>query len=120
MTASIPQNAAQPLVRIFTTSALAEAVTWAGLLVGMFLDHVVHVTHAVVWLFGRLHGGVFVVYVVVTVVVARQLRWSVAVTVLALAAAVPPLMTWPLERWLRRSGRHVGQPHPEAGCETPA
>lgn len=91
--------------RAYAVVALAEAITWAGLLLGMFLKYVTESTELGVWLFGRLHGGVFLVYVVVTIVAAVRLRWSVGTSLLALTAAIPPLFTWPMERWLRRTGR---------------
>ncbi len=91
--------------RAFAVVALVEAFTWAGLLVGMVLKHVTHTTELGVAVFGRLHGGAFLVYVAVALVAAVRLRWPWWVTGLALAAAVPPLVTLPLERWLRRTGR---------------
>ncbi|WP_188037457.1 DUF3817 domain-containing protein [Actinotalea sp. JY-7885] len=91
--------------RIFAVVALLEATTWAGLLVGMLLKHVTHTTELGVQVFGRLHGAAFMIYVVVAVVAAVRLRWGTRVTLVALAAAVPPLVTLPLERWLRRTGR---------------
>ena len=91
--------------RVFAVVALVEAFTWAGLLVGMVLKHVTQTTELGVAVFGRLHGGAFLLYVVVALVAAVRLRWPWWVTGLALAAAVPPLVTLPLERWLRRTGR---------------
>ncbi|WP_277211982.1 DUF3817 domain-containing protein [Isoptericola croceus] len=91
--------------RLYAVVAWIEAFTWAGLLVGMFLKHVTETTDAGVWLFGRLHGAAFVAYVVVALVVALKHRWGVWPTLVALAAAVPPLTTVPAEWWLRRTGR---------------
>lgn len=90
--------------RAFTTVAVVEAVTWTGLLVGMVLKYVTEITEAGVWLFGRLHGGAFLVYCVTTLVAARVLRWSWVVTLLALAASVPPLTTLLFEVVARRRG----------------
>ena len=73
--------------RVFSVVALVEAFTWAGLLVGMFLKYVTETTDQGVWLFGRLHGGVFVLYVVVALVAAVRLRWSWKVAFVALAAS---------------------------------
>lgn len=91
--------------RLYKRAALFEAFTWAGLLVGMFLEHVTHTTHLGVFVFGRLHGLAFMVYGVVTLLAAWRLRWSWWVTLVALAASVPPLFTWGAERWLDRTGR---------------
>jgi len=93
------------LVRAFVTIAVVEALTWAGLLVGMYLKHVADVTELGVRVFGSLHGAAFVGYVLVTLLTARSLRWPVRwTTALALVAAVPPFMTAVFERAARRRG----------------
>ena len=48
--------------RLFRTVAVAEAVTWTGLLVGMFLKYVTETTELGVRVFGMLHGVVFVAF----------------------------------------------------------
>ena len=95
--------------RWFAAAAFAEGFTWAGLLVGMWLKYGAEVTDVGVWLFGRLHGAAFVFYVVVAVAVGVRMRWPLWALVLALLAAVPPLVTVPLEMWFRRIGL-LGQP----------
>lgn len=97
------------LGRLYAVVSWIEAFTWAGLLVGMVLKYVTETTEAGVWLFGRLHGGAFVAYVVVALVVAVKHRWGGWRTLVALAAAVPPLTTLVAEWWLRRSG-HLAEP----------
>lgn len=88
--------------RLFRAVAIAEAITWTGLLAGMFLKYVTDTTEAGVRVFGMLHGVVFVAYGVVTVVVWVDRRWTVGRGLLALVAAVPPLATLPLEWWAVR------------------
>lgn len=90
--------------RLFAVAAFAEGFTWAGLLIGMLLKYGTETTDLGVWLFGRLHGVAFVFYVVVTVLVGVRLRWPVWAFLLALLAAVPPLVTVPLEIGFRRLG----------------
>lgn len=87
--------------RLFAYAALAEGLTWAGLLAGMALKYS-GITSEVVWWFGRLHGAAFIFYVLMVFVAAQRLRWPFWVTNLALLAAIPPLVTLPLEWWLRR------------------
>ena len=94
-----------PIGVLFAVVAFFEAFTWAGLLVGMFLKYVTGTTEMGVWLFGRLHGGAFMLYVVMTIVAAVSLRWKWWLALLALLAAIPPLVTVPLEIWLHRTGR---------------
>ena len=90
--------------RLFAVAAFLEGFTWAGLLIGMWLKYGLEVTDQGVWLFGRLHGGAFLFYVVVTVLSALRLRWPWWATLLAVIAAVPPLVTVPLEMGFRRMG----------------
>lgn len=93
-----------PTGRIFFAIALVEAFTWAGLLAGMYLKYVSGTTDLGVWLFGRLHGGAFLLYLVITVIAGAKLRWPLWALLLAVLAAIPPLATLPLEFWFRRRG----------------
>lgn len=88
--------------RLFRTVAIAEAITWTGLLIGMFLKYGPADNEMGVRIFGMLHGVVFVAYGVTTVVVWVDRRWSAGRGLLALVAAVPPLATLPLEWWAVR------------------
>jgi integral membrane protein len=89
---------------LFRRVAVAEAVTWALLLAGMFLKYVTETTELGVRVFGMVHGVVFVAYCVSTVVVAIDQRWSVARALLGLAAAVPPFATVPFDRYAEARG----------------
>ena len=93
-----------PAGKLFAAAALIEGVTWAGLLIGMLLKYGTGTTELGVWLFGRLHGLAFVFYVVVSLYAGLKLRWPLWAVLLALLAAVPPLVTVPLEIWFRRIG----------------
>ena len=88
--------------RTFRIAAIGEAVSWAGLLIGMYLKHVSGTTDAGVWFFGRLHGALFIVYLAATIWVARVERWPRTRTVVALIASIPPLTTLLVERWTAR------------------
>ncbi|MEN4904541.1 DUF3817 domain-containing protein [Luteimonas sp. TWI1437] len=101
MTISPPLS---PIGRVFAAVALIEAFTWAGLLVGMALKYGTGTTALGVWWFGRLHGMAFLAYLAVALVAALRLRWPWWAWLLAIAAAVPPLATLPLELWYRRRG----------------
>jgi integral membrane protein len=90
---------------VFRAVAVAEALSWLGLLAGMYVKHVAGTSEVGVQLFGPVHGAVFVVYVAVALLAARVLRWPPATTALALAASVPPLATVWFARWATRSGR---------------
>lgn len=65
------------LPHFFILIARFEAFTWAGLLVGMLLEHVLAVTDLGVWLFGRLHGGAFIVYFFTAIVAGAGVKTGV-------------------------------------------
>ncbi len=90
--------------KLFSIIALLEGLTWAGLLIGMFLKYTMKTTELGVAIFGPLHGIVFISYVAVTLMAAMRLRWPLWATVIALLAAVPPLVTIPMEIWFKRRG----------------
>ena len=109
-------------VQLFRVLATAEAVSWAGLLTGMYVKYFTDAGEAGVKVFGPIHGGVFVGYVLVTLLVSRALAWGRWTTLLGLAASVPPFGTLAFELWAQRSGR-LTLPRPDAGDEpvrTPA
>jgi integral membrane protein len=87
----------------FRAVAIAEAISWIGLLAGMFVKYVPETSELGVTIFGPIHGAVFVAYLVVALLASRALRWSRRTTVLALVASVPPLVTVWFER--RATGR---------------
>ncbi len=89
---------------LFRGLAVAEAITWALLLTGMFLKYVTETTELGVQVFGMVHGVVFIAYCLVTVVVAVDQRWSAGRTLLGLGAAVPPFATLLLEVHVDRRG----------------
>jgi integral membrane protein len=96
------------LIRLFLLVATLEALSWLGLLAGMYVKYVSQGGERGVQVFGPIHGGVFVAYVVLTLVLARRLRWSVPVTLAALACSVPPFATLLFEWWAVRTHRlHV-------------
>ncbi|MEY7971691.1 DUF3817 domain-containing protein [Saccharomonospora xinjiangensis] len=93
---------------LFRVVAIAEAFSWTGLLVGMFLKYVVELGEGGVPVLGMVHGVLFVLYVVTTLAVARPLGWRFGTVVMALLAAIPPLFTWLFEKWALRRGKLDG------------
>ncbi|PPK98162.1 integral membrane protein [Kineococcus xinjiangensis] len=92
---------------LFRAVAVAEAVSWAALLVAMFLKWVLVVDtphEGGVPVAGRIHGALFMLYVAVALVAARTFRWNWKTALLALVAAVPPFATVVFERWATRRG----------------
>jgi integral membrane protein len=89
----------------FRIVAVAEALSWVGLLAGMYVKYVPETTELGVKVFGPIHGGIFLAYVVVALLTSRVLRWSPRTTVVALVCSVPPLATVWFERLATRNGR---------------
>jgi integral membrane protein len=92
-------------VPLFRVVAVAEALSWVGLLAGMYVKYVPEASELGVQVFGPVHGGIFLAYVLVALLTGRALRWTRGTTLLALAASVPPLATVGFERWATRTRR---------------
>jgi integral membrane protein len=91
-------------LHLFRRVAIAEAITWGLLLVGMFLKYVTDTTELGVRVFGMLHGVVFIAYCLTTVVVAVDQRWSRGRLLLGLLASIPPFATVLLDRYAEHRG----------------
>ena len=102
---------------IFRVVAAFEAFTWAGLLIGMGVKYLGSGNEIGVQIFGPLHGGAFIAYVIVALAAALKFRWSVWVTLVTLAASIPPLTTLLADWWLHRTGRLTPISHPELEAE---
>jgi integral membrane protein len=89
-------------LHLFRRAAVAEAVTWALLLFGMFLKYVTETTELAVRVFGMVHGIVFITFCLVTLLVGIDQRWSRGRVVLGLASAVPPFATIAFDRYAER------------------
>lgn len=90
--------------RLHRGAAVAEAITWALLLTGMFLKYVTETTELGVQVFGMVHGVVFIAYCLATGLLSVDQRWPVSRLALGLGAAVPPFATVPFERYTERTG----------------
>ncbi|MFV2103202.1 DUF3817 domain-containing protein [Micromonospora sp. LOL_024] len=94
----------EKVTRLFVVAAIAEAISWAGLLAGMAAKYGPPGNELGVQIFGPIHGALFVAYGVLVLAVARVHRWKLLATAVALACAVPPFATLAFERWARRRG----------------
>ena len=86
----------------FRFVAIAEALSWTGLLTGMFFKYVVVKNPIGVQVFGPIHGVIFLAYVGMAFVVAKPLAWTGRLRLLALAASIPPFGSIVFERWVTR------------------
>lgn len=89
----------------FRAVAVAEAVSWVGLLVGMLFKYVVVGDALGVHVFGPIHGVLFLGYLALALLLRARLAWRGRTAVLGLLAGVPPLGSVVFERWATRTGR---------------
>jgi integral membrane protein len=90
----------------FRVVALAEAVSWIGLLAGMYFKYLGSPrTEIGVQIFGPVHGALFVAFVVVALLAGIAFRWRPVTWLLALLASVAPLGTVMFVIWADRAGR---------------
>ncbi len=92
------------VIRIFRFLAIAEAFSWAALLLGMFLKWVLRATELGVELAGPVHGAFFIGYGLAALALWRLQPWPFRVALLAGLAAVLPFATVWFERWAGRRG----------------
>lgn len=93
-------------VRAFRAVAIAEAFSWAGLLVGMYVKWIAEASEIGVKIFGPVHGALVITYVILALAVAVRQRWSLLTVFFALAATLPPFLTVVFDRWAHRAGRY--------------
>jgi integral membrane protein len=92
------------VIRIFRVLAIAEAFSWAALLVGMFLKWVLRTTELGVEIAGPVHGAFFIGYGLAVLALWRLQRWPFRVALFAGLSAVLPFATIWFERWAGRRG----------------
>jgi integral membrane protein len=97
------------LARAFRTVAIAEACSWTGLLIGMVFKYLVVFDDVGVKIFGPIHGVLFILYVIITLVTARTFRWRAGTTIVGLLASIPPLTTLWFEHSAHRRGLIDGE-----------
>jgi integral membrane protein len=97
----------------FRVIAFAEAVSWVGLLIGMYFKYLGSPrTEIGVKVFGPIHGGIFLAFVVAAILTGIAMRWRAGTWVLALLGSIVPLGSVVFLLWADRTGRmeQVGTP----------
>ena len=102
----------------FRVVAFAEACSWLGLLIGMYLKYVPETTEAGVKIFGPIHGGIFLLYLLMTLTARSTFGWSVRTFFWAVLSSIPPFATAVFEVVADRRGL-LGT-EPADGSATPA
>lgn len=104
----------------FRLVALAEALSWAGLLIGMYFKYLGSPrTEVGVKVFGPIHGGIFLAFVALAVLVGIAFSWGVRAWILALLASIVPLGSVIFVAWAERTGL-LGSAVPAAAASRPA
>lgn len=85
---------------LFKLAAIAEAVGWTLLISGILSKRFLfHSNDLSVQVTGRLHGTLFIIYIVAALVLAPSLRWTLPRTILAGLSSVPPYGSLLFEMW---------------------
>lgn len=92
------------VIRTFRILAVAEAFSWAALLVGMYFKWIAGTTEVGVQVAGPVHGALFVAYGIAALALWRLQRWPFVVALFAGVSAVFPFATVLFERWAGRRG----------------
>ncbi|GAA3390107.1 DUF3817 domain-containing protein [Cryptosporangium minutisporangium] len=85
--------------RLFRLAALAEALSWTGLLIGMVFKYLIVENEIGVKIFGPIHGALFILYLVSVLLTRPVAGWSLRATFVGLIASIPPFGTLFFERW---------------------
>lgn len=94
----------------FRLVALLEAVSWAGLLVGMFFKYAGSPrTEIGVKIFGPIHGGVFIAFLVAALFAGIAFKWGLGTWLLALLGSIVPMGSVIFLIWADRTAR-LGEP----------
>ena len=83
---------------LFVVFAIAEAVTWTLLILGLLAKAFTSIAPIVVTVIGGIHGLVFLGYGVTAALVGVNQRWSTGKIILGIALAIVPYATIPFER----------------------
>jgi integral membrane protein len=89
----------------FRLVALAEAVSWVGLLIGMYFKYLGSPrTEIGVKVFGMVHGLVFIAFVTAAVLAGIAYSWTARTWLLALLGSIVPLGSVIFLIWARSEG----------------
>jgi integral membrane protein len=103
----------------FRLVALLEAVSWSGLLVGMYFKYLASVpTEIGVKVFGMAHGLIFIAFVVLALLAGFAFKWTIGTWLLAATASIVPLGSVIFLIWADRTGK-MGAEAPAAAIVRP-
>src|ERR1700759_1091394 len=90
----------------FRLIAFAEAVSWVGLLLGMYFKYLgTPRTEIGVKVFGMAHGLIFIAFIATGLLVGMAAKWPLRTWLLGLLASIVPLASVMFLIWTERSGQ---------------
>lgn len=90
----------------FRSIALLEAVSWVGLVVGMYFKYLGSPrTEVGVKVFGMAHGLIFIAFVAIGLLAGIAFRWTAGTWLLALLGSIVPLCSVIFLIYADRTGR---------------
>ncbi|MGE2837044.1 DUF3817 domain-containing protein [Mycobacterium sp. SMC-4] len=102
----------------FRLVAFAEALSWVGLLAGMFFKYLGSPrTEIGVKIFGPVHGGIFVAFLIAAFFTGIALQWRPGTWLLALLGSIVPLGSVIFLIWADRTGRMAEPQTDPAGSD---
>ncbi|TFD64407.1 DUF3817 domain-containing protein [Cryobacterium ruanii] len=93
---------------LFRSVAIAETITWVLLIAGMLMKYGFAVGEIGVQVGGFLHGLVFIAFGLTALLVGVNQHWDLRLTSIAMATAIVPFATVPLNRGLEKNGLLIG------------
>jgi integral membrane protein len=85
---------------LFRIAAIAEAIGWSMLIVGILLGQYVFVGSRVpVAIAGRIHGTLFLLYIAASILLYPSQGWSKRRTIISGFASIPPFGSLMFEQW---------------------
>ncbi len=97
---------------LFRIIAFAEAVSWACLLIAMYVKYGPADNPIGVQIFGMIHGVLFLCYLATVLYVRGRFNWNAKVFVLAGLSGIPPFCTALFEVLADRRGLLTEQQSP--------
>lgn len=89
----------------FRIVAFAEACSWLGLLIGMYFKYVPDDGNEIgVKIFGPIHGGIFLAFLLMVLLARNAFGWSMRTTAVAAISSIPPFATALFEVLADRAG----------------
>lgn len=87
--------------RLYRLAAIAEMITWTGLLTAMAAKYS-GLTDVLIRPAGLAHGAAFLTYLMTNAFVGLNQRWSLGTIAAGFASTFVPYATWPYDRWLEK------------------